>query len=195
MGRKKSYDRDEAAERALHTFWEKGYQQTSLRDLEQATGVNRFGLYDSFSDKEGLFRECIEQYAAEGLQRLREVEAQGMDGLLAMIGRFAEPADDDKGCQHGCLIVTSLLEREHFSPDTRKRLDEHTAYLVGTIRDILCAEQVAGRLLPELDIEECVEFVHLFFVGLPTMSRLSSDRRGMQLAAKAALRTLESWRC
>ncbi len=195
MGRKKSYDRKEAAELALHAFWEKGYQQTSLRDLEQATGVNRYGLYDSFRDKEGLFRECIEQYAAQGADRLDEMSRQGMDGLLSMIGRFADPADDDKGCQHGCLIVTSLLERDHFSLDIRQRLDKHIATLLGHIREILTAEQQDGHLLPHLEIDECVEFVHLFLVGLPTMSRLSSDRSGMQLAAKAALRVLESWRC
>lgn len=194
MGRKKSYDRSEAAARALHTFWEKGYQQTSLRDLEAATGVNRYGLYDSFTDKEGLFRECIDQYAGEGAARLEEMSAQGMDGLMAMIGRFAEPEKDDKGCQHGCLIVTSLLEREHFSQEIRDLLDAHIATLLAHVRAILESEQQAGHLRAELDLDECVEFIHLFLVGLPTMSRLSDDRGGMQLAARAALRTLESWR-
>ena len=195
MGRKKSYDRSEAAERALHTFWEKGYQQTSLRDLEVATGVNRYGLYDSFTDKEGLFRECIDDYASQVAEGLEEMSAQGMDGLMAMIGRFAEPHVDDKSCKHGCLIVTSLLERDHFSEDIRQRLDQHIATVLGHVRGILVREQEAFHLRADFVIEECVEFIHLLLVGLPTMSRLSSDRSGMQLAAKAALRTLESWRC
>lgn len=195
MGRKKTYDRAEAAERALHAFWEKGYQQTSMKDLEAATGVNRFGLYDSFTDKEGLFRECIEQYAARSDEMLAEFSAQGMSGLLALIGRFAEPADDDKGCQQGCLVVTSLLERDQLAPDIRQSLEDHVTRLLSHIRGILTTERESGRLCPELDIEECVELVHLFLIGLPTMSRLFANRSGMQLAARAALRTIESWRC
>jgi AcrR family transcriptional regulator len=195
MGRKKSYDRAEAAEHALQAFWKHGYQETSLRDLEVATGVNRYGLYDSFTDKEGLFRECIEQYASAGAEMLEDVAAQGMDGLLAMVERFITAAEDDPTCQHGCLIVTALLEREHFSPETRERLDQHSEILLGTIRGILRAEQEGGRLRPELDLEECVEFIHLLLVGLPTMSRLSTDRSGMRLAARAAKRAVESWRC
>jgi TetR/AcrR family transcriptional repressor of nem operon len=195
MGRKKTYDRAETAERALHAFWENGYQQTSLRDLEVATGVNRYGLYDSFTDKEGLFRECIEQYATQAQAMLDELSAQGMDGLLAKIGRFVTAAEDDQSCRHGCLIVSSLLEREHFSTEIRERLDQHIVALLACIRGVLGAEQKVGRLRGDLALEECVEFIHLLFVGLPTMSRLSSDRSGMQLAAKAAVRTLESWRC
>lgn len=195
MGRRKSYDRAEAAERALHAFWAHGYQQTSLRDLETATGVNRYGLYDSFTDKEGLFRECVDQYATQAAASLEEMSTQGMEGLLALIGRFVTAAEDDETCKNGCLIVTSLLEREHLSPETRERLDEHTGQVMGHIRAVLHAEQEAGRLRADLVLEECVEFVHLLLVGLPTMSRLSDDRSGMQRAARAAVRTMESWRC
>lgn len=195
MGRKKSYDRAEAAESALQAFWQHGYQQTSLRDLEEATGVNRYGLYDSFTDKQGLFRECIVQYAAQAAVMLGELAAQGMDGLLAMIGRFVTAADDDPACHRGCLIVSSLLERGHLSAETCERLEEHTELLLSTIRGILRDEQQAGRLRADLELEECVEFIHLLLVGLPTMSRLSTDRSAMQLAARSAKRVLESWRC
>ena len=82
MGRKKSYSRDEAAERALQTFWEKGYERTSLRDLEAATGVNRYGLYDSFNDKQGLFQECIEHYCSSGETMLGEIAGKGSTVFL-----------------------------------------------------------------------------------------------------------------
>ena len=147
MGRKKSYDRAEAAESALQAFWQHGYQQTSLRDLEEATGVNRYGLYDSFTDKEGLFRECIVQYAAQAAVMLGELAALGMDGLLAMIGRFVTAADDDPACQRGCLIVSALLERGHLSAETCERLEQHTELLLSTIRGILrdSAQPRVGR--------------------------------------------------
>jgi TetR/AcrR family transcriptional repressor of nem operon len=194
MGRKKSYDRAEAAERALQAFWEKGYERTSLRDLEAATGVNRYGLYDSFTDKQGLFGECIEHYCASTESMLAEQADEGLDGLLQLIGRFAEPQAEDNNCRHGCLVVTSLLERDGLSPAIRQRLKDYIQHLLEHIRSVLANEQRAGKLRAELELDECVEFMHLFLVGLPTMSRISSDDAGMRLAARAAMHTMQSWR-
>ncbi len=194
MGRRKSYSRDEAAERALQTFWEKGYERTSLRDLEAATRVTRHGLYDRCKDKQGLFGECIEHYCSSNEAMLGEIAGEGFDGLLGLIGRFAEPESDDNNCRYGCLVVTSLLERDGLSPEVRLRLKGYISYLLEHIRSVLDNDRRAGKLRAELQIDECVEFMHLFLVGLPTMSRISSDDSGMRLAARAAMSTMQSWR-
>src|SRR5580658_1499508 len=62
MGRPRSFDLDKAAERALHVFWQKGYEGTSLSDLTKAMGINRPSLYAAFGDKEALFRKVLERY-------------------------------------------------------------------------------------------------------------------------------------
>ena len=92
------------------------------------------------------------------------------------------------------MVVTSLLEREGLSPEIRRRLKGYVSYLLEHIRSVLDNEQRAGKLRAELRIDECVEFIHLFLVGLPTMSRISSDDSGMRLAARAAMSTMQSWR-
>jgi AcrR family transcriptional regulator len=194
MGRKKSYCREETAERALQTFWEQGYARTSLRDLEQATGVNRYGLYDSFEDKEGLFVECLEQYSAGMRARFDELAPRGLDGLLELLGRYAEPGEAAEGCKNGCLVVSSLLESDELSGRARAALEGHVAALLDFVRAALRTEREAGRLRTELDLEECAEFVHLALVGLPTMARIAGRDDGARLAARSTLRTIESWR-
>ena len=37
------------------------------------------------------------------------------------------------------------------------------------------------------------ELVHLFLIGLPTISRLFSDDVSLRLAARAAMGTIQSW--
>ena len=194
MGRKKSYSREEAAESALQVFWEKGYERTSLRDLEAATGVNRFGIYDSFKDKQGLFRECLAHYCSTVEVMIGGFVAEGLDGLLGLIGRFAEADPDDIHLHHGCLAVTSRLEQDGLSAEIRLLLSDYMANVMESIRSVLDTAQKAGKLRPELNIDECVEFVHLCLLGLPTMSRASSDASGMRLAARAAMNTMQSWR-
>ena len=57
MGRPKGFERSEVLDKALQLFWKKGFADTSLQDLEKATGVNKSGLYSEFKDKDEIFLE------------------------------------------------------------------------------------------------------------------------------------------
>jgi TetR/AcrR family transcriptional regulator, copper-responsive repressor len=43
MGRPKNFSREEVLEKAMPVFWTHGFSDTSLQDLERATGVNNCG--------------------------------------------------------------------------------------------------------------------------------------------------------
>ena len=45
MGRPKNFSREEVLGKAMPVFWRHGFADTTLQDLEQATGVNKAGLY------------------------------------------------------------------------------------------------------------------------------------------------------
>src|SRR5713226_3358653 len=62
-GRPRAFDVDRALDRALHVFWQKGYEGASLSDLTKAMGINRPSLYAAFGDKEALFRKALDRYA------------------------------------------------------------------------------------------------------------------------------------
>src|SRR5260370_8379179 len=62
IGRPKHFSRAEVMEKSIPVFWEQGFADTSLADLEAATGVNRSGLYKEFRDKEDLFLASLGHY-------------------------------------------------------------------------------------------------------------------------------------
>ena len=62
MARNKSFDQVEFVKDAVNLFWENGYHQTSIQDLVKKLGVNRASLYDTYGDKEGLFKKCLKTY-------------------------------------------------------------------------------------------------------------------------------------
>ncbi len=41
----KQFDTDEALAKAMHAFWARGYEATSMQDLVDCMGVNRGSLY------------------------------------------------------------------------------------------------------------------------------------------------------
>src|SRR5271156_6657349 len=63
-GRPRDFDIDTALDAALHVFWKKGYEGTSLSDLTGAMQINRPSLYAAFGNKEELFRKALDSYAS-----------------------------------------------------------------------------------------------------------------------------------
>jgi AcrR family transcriptional regulator len=62
MGRPREFDLDQALEQALHLFWRKGYEGTSITDLTDAIGITKPSLYAAFGNKEELFRKVFDRY-------------------------------------------------------------------------------------------------------------------------------------
>src|ERR1700694_3919680 len=71
MGRPKNFNREGVLEKALPVFWRRGFADASLHELEQATEVNKSGLYSEFEDKEDLFVQSLRYY-------LENVEKRGL---------------------------------------------------------------------------------------------------------------------
>ena len=64
MAKPKNFTRDGVLANTLPVFWQHGFADTSLQALEEATGVNRSGLYSEFTDKEDLFMQSLQLYVA-----------------------------------------------------------------------------------------------------------------------------------
>ena len=59
-GRPREFDAEETVDRAMRTFWRRGYRAVSMTDLTEATGLGRASLYGAFGDKDALFRQAAE---------------------------------------------------------------------------------------------------------------------------------------
>ncbi len=46
----------------MQAFWRKGYEATSIQDLVEQMGINRFSLYDTFGDKHRLYLAALDRY-------------------------------------------------------------------------------------------------------------------------------------
>lgn len=110
MGRTQAFDTQEAIRAARTVFWEHGYEDASLPDLERATGLSRSSIYHAFGSKRGLFDAALTSYLGEIIRpRLLPLNAPvvapaaivdyftGLRDALARRGTLAS--------NNGCLLL------------------------------------------------------------------------------------------
>jgi TetR/AcrR family transcriptional regulator, transcriptional repressor for nem operon len=116
MGRPKQFDREEVLGVALDLFWERGYHDTSVRQLAAAMGINVASVYSEFGDKQGLYLAALAKYESEWVPHyIGSLERGGADvGTIERVLRdFASFAES--GTAPGCLITNSAIE---MAPDS-----------------------------------------------------------------------------
>jgi AcrR family transcriptional regulator len=167
MGRPKSFSREEVLEKAMPVFWKHGFADTSLQDLERATGVNKSGLYTEFRNKEDLFLACLRYY----------LESQGKRGLLTKeplgwnnIETFLKNGPLNKGEQQGCFSVNSMREFAILPDEAYGAVSESRALLQRLLVMNIEAEK------PKMAPSAIAEIVLSFFSGLCIERNLKSGK-------------------
>jgi TetR/AcrR family transcriptional regulator, copper-responsive repressor len=170
MGRPKKFTREAVLEKALPIFWRRGFADASLHELEQATGVNKSGLYAEFKDKEDLFVQSL-RYYLEGLEKqgLLTAEPLGWNN----IERFLKTAPGSMIGQKGCFAVntmreSAILPSEAVSIITRSR---------SNLKQLLAKNIEIER--PKMNPNSLAELTLTFFTGLSMEHNLNSSRRAI----------------
>src|SRR5258708_3944422 len=114
MGRPKNFNREGVLEKALPVFWRRGFADTSLHELEVATGVNKSGLYSEFKDKEDLFMQSL-RYYLESLEKKGLLTAEPLG--WKNIERFLKMGPCTIEGQKGCFAVSSMREFAILPPE------------------------------------------------------------------------------
>jgi TetR/AcrR family transcriptional repressor of nem operon len=109
-GRRPGFDRDAVVAAAIVAFWDKGFEATTLSDLEAATGADRSSIYNSFGGKDGLYRSAAAAYVDSAEEVLFEPLYKGTGGVADII-EFLDRLAENLGAgtnPAGCLIVNDM---------------------------------------------------------------------------------------
>ena len=132
---------EQALDRAVDVFSQRGYHGTSIGDLARGTELAQGSLYKAFSDKHALFLAALDHYRArrvEGMARAIGAGGTGRERLRRLLAFYAESSQGRQGRQ-GCLVVESAAELSFFDEDVAERvttaLGRNEALLAGLIRE------------------------------------------------------------
>lgn len=179
-GRRRTFDIDEALDRALAVFWRDGFQGASLTDLTAAMGINKPSLYAAFGDKEQLYLKALERYAGmtlgTHLGALRE-EADARLALERFLRRIARTMTDP-ALPGGCFVVNGTADcRLNATPPAVQAALRNALH--GTeshVRAHLQQARASGQLPPDADVRKLASFYNAVIAGMGVLAG-SGDRR------------------
>jgi AcrR family transcriptional regulator len=167
MGRRKLFTREDVLNKTIPVFWKHGLAETSVQELEQATGVRKSGLYAEFKDKEDLFVASMRQYfdmlTTRGALTKQPLGWDNVEGFLKVCyGSWG---------QKGCFSVNSMREFVDLPPKARQIMIANMTKAHQLLFDNLtAARREAG------DNESMADLIITFFCGICLQQNLGPDR-------------------
>lgn len=134
MPRTKEFNESEALQKAVHLFWEKGYQATSMEDLTVGLGLSRSSLYDTFGSKKKLLMASLQQYTEQARQAIRliiDLPLTGKEKIHLLIKNVIEAFTTDAQ-QKGCFVVNMATELANQDAE----IQHFTQKNIETVKDI-----------------------------------------------------------
>ena len=168
MPRPVQYDRSEVLNRAMQTFWQKGYNATSMKDLIEATGLQPGSLYLAFRSKRSLFLESLEayyQFNLAGLNQRLVSDKSPLERIRAVLERIVEQSAQDP-CNKGCMMVNTLLETPVEDEKINGRLKWMFQSVESKLEEVIREGQELGQINKNKDPKALAQIILLGMHGL-----------------------------
>ncbi|GHF92384.1 MULTISPECIES: TetR/AcrR family transcriptional regulator [Amycolatopsis] len=191
MARPREFDETAAVEKAMHAFWERGYEATSTQDLCDATGLGRSSVYNTFTSKRALFGRSLAHYTSTQLDKRQAIldgpgtAAERLDAVLR-----SAIEDDLEEHRRGCLVVNTLAELGVPDDEVGAALRADTHRNLTMFAECVREGVQDGSLRDGLDPAEVAEYLLSTTSGLRVMARRGSSRDSMHAVADLALSAL-----
>lgn len=189
----KAYNETDVLERAMRAFWARGYAATSMKDLVEATRINRGSIYAAYTNKHGLFMAALRRY--DKLHRAGYLEqiAINHDPKGAIIAAFdgAALGAKDTGNPGGCLLVNTALELSPHDPDTRDFVNACFAEVEEFFFSRIEAAQQNGTIKETVASRDTAQALLGLFIGLRVLMRTEPNGTAVNTITSQARAMLE----
>jgi AcrR family transcriptional regulator len=189
VGRPRAFDQDEALDRAMHIFWEKGFEGASLNELTGAMGIKPASLYAAFGNKQALFGQALTRYLAGPVASMHAALEQPTAYAVAkrILHQTAEFLTERRA-RHGCMTIQAALTGGKESQPVRRKLIALRVKEQGSLRRRFERAKSEGDLPKHADAADLARFITAVFQGMTVQAIDGASRDDLLRLADMALR-------
>ncbi len=193
MPRRPQIDYEEIIDRAMHLFWQRGYKKTSVEDLINEAGINRFNLYETFGGKQGLYLKALDKYRDEVfLQRMKKIDdhKNGLQGIRDYFESLEKFLIDSKG-DFTCLMMNSQIELVPKNKKVSEKVSFYFKKMEQTFYNALSRAKKESKLSNNSDLRDLAKFLTGSAQGMCVMSKSADSVEFLRAYTKTIIKTLE----
>ena len=173
-------ERADAVAAAREVFWRNGYDDTSVADIVNATGFNRYALYNAFGGKLEVFLAVLDAYYAERksifLQNLNNPDVAPLDAIRAI---FAFAISEMAERKTGCLMCNVASEVGCHDNVILERIDSYLDEIRRAYGMALERAAERGELNPSISPDAGARVLIALKLGIGTQARHGATREEM----------------
>lgn len=191
--RTKDFDEEEVLWKAIHIFWEKGYNATSIHDLIDGMGVGRSSIYHAFGDKHNLFVKALELYQTVGTAKIKNVLDNAPSLKIALETLLNEVINDvlNNACPKGCFKINSEVEVAAQDEVVNKLVYNDDLLIEEALYKAFKKGQQNGEINSSKDPMAMARFFCNTIAGMRVYAKFKSERQFFEDIAKTALSLIE----
>ena len=190
-GRPLSFDRDTALDKAMHVFWEHGYEAASISDLTAAMGITPPSLYTAFGDKAQLFLEAIERYGKGPGSYVQRALDEAPTARQAIQRVLDEAADELTQPCHplGCMMVMATTNCSVAAEHIQNALVRRRALGVSLMQVRIQRGIDEGELPAGTDASALANFYATVYQGMSMQAKDGATRESLLASVEMAMRS------
>lgn len=192
-GPQKQFDRDEVLEKAMHFFWEHGYEASGMTQLLEHVGIGRQSLYNTFRDKRSLYMETLDHYfRTRGGPILAQLKAPGspLENIRKVFQVWEKMAVETGFA--GCLIGNSAAEMAYTDPEIAERIAGYVRVLEDAFDAALAKAQELGEISGKLGSRDLARSLINMIQGVALLAKVLRDPEMARGVIRSSLVMLEA---
>ncbi|MEK3914099.1 TetR/AcrR family transcriptional regulator [Paenibacillus sp. FSL H7-0331] len=192
MVRLREFDEHKALEAAMHVFWEKGYEATSLSDLTSTMGIQRPSIYAAFGNKKELFEAALRKYTQSHASSVR-AQLQKNPSVKDAIRSYFEnlvAQEYEEAPNRGCFCINTMVELSPHDAKFEILTREHQMYLSAIFQETIERGQQSGELDPAANATALAQTLVVSLIGLTVLMKSRPNRAFIDNSVESILTLL-----
>ncbi|UXI69472.1 TetR/AcrR family transcriptional regulator [Tahibacter amnicola] len=177
MAREKSFDIAETTREVMHVFRRRGYEATSIKDLEAVTGLKAGSLYNTFGNKHELFLTALDYYIEHIVTKRIRQFLSGDDPIEDIRALFVSTYVHKLGDCRGCLLTNTAVEIGNLDERTRDKVIKGMQAFEVEFERLIKKAQRMGLVRAGRSAAVLARHLLLNYQGLLVMVKLDHSRK------------------
>jgi len=193
MARPQTFNEEMVLDSAMQLFWQKGFTNTSVKDLTKVTKLQPGSIYGAFKNKRNLFLMSLDYYFENlysSVSCILNSEEVPLKRIRLFFDHLLSQKDEDKSLK-SCLLVNTLLEIPPDDYEINSRISNMFTKIENEFCNVLRLAQQEGTLITGGRPESLAKMLMSGIFGLQVYNRMKPEHDALTQIVNNLLANLE----